>query len=410
MPALPRTWISKPPTWIDEASASCAAVPAWRDGSGVPSVSNTTMNSSPPKRNAWLPAFKVALRRRASVRNTSSPAAWPSESLMVLKSSRSSSNAFDEVDVDRRLAADERHVVQVLVDAVAVDQQQHPGVVVARGEEATHAEVAVRAVVHHVEAAHGAQRVGQRAMAQRPDLGGGDHRDGTRGGAAPLRRARRAGDFEVEQVVERQIGQLGGGGLRRAGLGGVQRSADQHGGQGQGRCHAWRAWWRSNSSGSWKRYSSRRRRGVARARMRTAGRRRRYRSRIGSQAACLKASEHPGQCRVVRPDAWTSGASALTGKPMKPLHRPPGAEFMQEESPPPNGAVAGRRQFVTPARGTVSYCFDDGASSFRGRFTNRDPIPLSAQRGTIGATVREGHRRTRGVDTWACALPGPSWH
>jgi hypothetical protein len=47
---------------------------------------------SPPNRAIVSPSRRVARRRGAMATRTSSPAAWPSESLMILKRSRSSSS------------------------------------------------------------------------------------------------------------------------------------------------------------------------------------------------------------------------------------------------------------------------------------------------------------------------------
>ena len=52
-------------------------------------LSSSTANSSPPKRAAVSLARMTLSRRLANSGSTSSPAAWPSESLTVLKSSRS---------------------------------------------------------------------------------------------------------------------------------------------------------------------------------------------------------------------------------------------------------------------------------------------------------------------------------
>ena len=64
-----------------------------------------------------------------------------------------------------------------VVDAVAVDEQQDPPVVVAGAREAAHAGVGVVAVVGDEEAAHAAQHVGERAPAVAQDLGARDDAD-----------------------------------------------------------------------------------------------------------------------------------------------------------------------------------------------------------------------------------------
>ena len=63
---------------------------------------------------------------------------------------------LDQVEIDGKVRADGRLVVEVVVETHAIDQQKHAGVVVARGGKAAHPEVVVRTVVRHVEPDFGA--------------------------------------------------------------------------------------------------------------------------------------------------------------------------------------------------------------------------------------------------------------
>ena len=119
-------------------------------------------------------------------------------------------DAIDERQIDRELVADERLVVDVVVVAVAVDQHQHAVVVVARPAEPAHADVGVVAVVGHVEAAHAAQGVGERAPAERPDVLGGDDRHRRRRFGHPLlapRGAEHGAHLDRHQVLEALVRQ-----------------------------------------------------------------------------------------------------------------------------------------------------------------------------------------------------------
>ena len=89
MPRLPRSASSLWPATTGSASASrmrsAASAASWL----LAMSSSSTANSSPPKRAAVSAPRMLWSRRRATSCRTSSPAAWPRLSLIVLKSSRS---------------------------------------------------------------------------------------------------------------------------------------------------------------------------------------------------------------------------------------------------------------------------------------------------------------------------------
>src|SRR5580700_11376150 len=70
----------------------------------------------------------------------------------------------DQIDVNWKVRPDRGLVIHVVVDAVAIHQQQESAVVVAWTTEATNPNVAIVAVVIHVEARHMPQHVGQGAV------------------------------------------------------------------------------------------------------------------------------------------------------------------------------------------------------------------------------------------------------
>ena len=64
---------------------SCATRAASPSGASTRKITN----SSPPMRETWAPSVNISERRSPMTRSTSSPAAWPNESLISLKRSRS---------------------------------------------------------------------------------------------------------------------------------------------------------------------------------------------------------------------------------------------------------------------------------------------------------------------------------
>src|SRR5687768_17125673 len=85
-------------------------------------------------------------------------------------------HALDELHVHDTFAARIRAVVDAVVHAVTVDRHQHPGVVVARPQEAPYTDVLIVAVVGDVEAAHAAQHVTEGAVAEAADVVRSDDR------------------------------------------------------------------------------------------------------------------------------------------------------------------------------------------------------------------------------------------
>ena len=73
-------------------------------------------------------------------------------------------DAIEHRHVDAEVGADRRLIVHIVVDAVAVDEQQDARVVVAGARESADADVAVVAVVRDVEPADRAQDVGERPV------------------------------------------------------------------------------------------------------------------------------------------------------------------------------------------------------------------------------------------------------
>jgi hypothetical protein len=75
------------PTGSGSAQLARMLCPARMPVSGPPRIATT--NSSPPSRATSVPGGTEARSRSAIARSTSSPAAWPEPSLMVLKRSTS---------------------------------------------------------------------------------------------------------------------------------------------------------------------------------------------------------------------------------------------------------------------------------------------------------------------------------
>ena len=129
---------------------------------------------------------------------------------------------LDVVDVEEAVGADQDALVDVVVEAVAVDQEERPHDVVARTLEATHPDEGVIAVVRGVEAAHAPQDLAQGRVAVQADLLRRDdaHRGG--GGGHLLLVLRGAVDqVDLRQLLEAQPRQVGGrrGRVARAGPG-----------------------------------------------------------------------------------------------------------------------------------------------------------------------------------------------
>ena len=109
-----------------------------------------------------------------------------------------------DVELDRKLGAEQGGTVHVLVGGVAVEQEEDPVVVVGRPAESPHAGVRVVAVVAHEEPAHRHESVGERPVSVALDVLRGDDRD--RSGRLPRRLVVLGGaaDLDVEQLVERR--------------------------------------------------------------------------------------------------------------------------------------------------------------------------------------------------------------
>ena len=97
-------------------------------------------------------------------------------------------DAVDQIHVEQEIGTQRRRVVDAVVRAVAVDQQQHSRVVIARSSESGHAYVRIDAVIANVQSADAAQDVGQGSIPVRLDVGRGDDGHGGRRFAALLRK------------------------------------------------------------------------------------------------------------------------------------------------------------------------------------------------------------------------------
>ncbi len=119
-------------------------------------------------------------------------------------------HALEVGRVEPELGADLRLAEHVVVDAVAVDEQQDPAVVVARLAEAARADEAEVAIVGDVDPADAAQNVGQRPVAVAVDLLRGDERHRGRRfdrGLQPLGRAKDLARVDLHQILEAEVGQ-----------------------------------------------------------------------------------------------------------------------------------------------------------------------------------------------------------
>jgi hypothetical protein len=123
---------------------------------------------------------------------------------------------FEGGGLEAELGTDFRLAEHVVVDAVTVDEQQDPAVVVAGLAEPARPEQAEVAIVTDVHAAYIVQHVGQRPVAVAGDVLGRDerHRRGCPGDRlAPLRRPEHSTGIDAHQPFERHLGQR----LRRSG-------------------------------------------------------------------------------------------------------------------------------------------------------------------------------------------------
>jgi len=118
-------------------------------------------------------------------------------------------HALDQVDVDGEIRAHRRLVVQVVVEPHAIDQQQHPGVVVPGRGKAAHAQVVVGPVVGHIQSAHAGQNLGQVAVVEGADVLGGHDADRGRGLECALEVAARGAHLHLHQLLQRQLGDIG---------------------------------------------------------------------------------------------------------------------------------------------------------------------------------------------------------
>ena len=107
--------------------------------------------------------------------------------------------------IETELRADFRLAEHVVVDAMAVDEQENAAVVVARLAEPTRTQEAEVAVVAHVQTAHAMENVGERAVAVTSDVLCGDERH-RRGGLghrlAAFRRAEDAAGVEPHRDLQ----------------------------------------------------------------------------------------------------------------------------------------------------------------------------------------------------------------
>lgn len=114
-------------------------------------------------------------------------------------------------EVECHLVVDARGIVEVLVQPLAVEEDEHPRVVVGGPREATDADVAIVAIRARVEAADVVERLGQGAIAEGANLFGGDHGDRRGGFAGFLAVPGRGLDLDREQLFESEASLLLGG-------------------------------------------------------------------------------------------------------------------------------------------------------------------------------------------------------
>src|SRR3989454_1867503 len=94
---------------------------------------------------------------------------------------RTTSTRFNQVHVQRELCSQHGLFVNIVVDSVAVDQQEHPAVIRFRAVNASHPGIGKVAVVGDIETAHAPQNVSKGAVTVFLDLVSGDYCD--RGGS-----------------------------------------------------------------------------------------------------------------------------------------------------------------------------------------------------------------------------------
>jgi len=139
-------------------------------------------------------------------------------------------DAIDQGEVDGEFGADGALVVDDVVEASAIDQDQQARVQVARIAQAADVRIVVVAVVGHGHAGHALQHVRERAVAALADVLGRDHRHGRRRLADLLRNLRCGDDIEIEQLFERHGVEVGTLLRQRTGLqrGGQQAERARH--------------------------------------------------------------------------------------------------------------------------------------------------------------------------------------
>src|SRR5579864_2318648 len=79
-------------------------------------------------------------------------------------------DAVNQIDIELKLAADERAVIDVVVEAMPIEQHQDARVIVSRPGKSTHANIAIIAIVGDIKSPHAAQDVGQGAITTLVDL------------------------------------------------------------------------------------------------------------------------------------------------------------------------------------------------------------------------------------------------
>src|ERR1035437_2106841 len=73
-------------------------------------------------------------------------------------------HAVNQIKIELKISADQSAVVEVVGEAMAIQQQQNAGVVVTRPRESAHADVAIISVIADIESPHAAENVGQGAV------------------------------------------------------------------------------------------------------------------------------------------------------------------------------------------------------------------------------------------------------
>jgi hypothetical protein len=125
-------------------------------------------------------------------------------------------DALDHVDIDEKFGAEVGLAENVVIDAVAVDEDEQAIVGIAEAAKAAYADETVVAIVGDVEAADGFENVGERAIAVFLYFVGGDYRDGGWGVAGVLHALGGGVDGDVHKVFEVELGEVAG--WRRVGL------------------------------------------------------------------------------------------------------------------------------------------------------------------------------------------------